>query len=110
MSLNWDWKNKMGECVYENGHVSNLYQGNAFVIAVNEFEDNTYNLAWFASDENHMKNMLGLSKDYNPCFHHFGIKKLRLNLKYRNTPKLVQLIARAKLVIEIELYKEGDEQ
>lgn len=106
MSLNWEWKKKMGECHYANGAVANLYQGNALVIAVCEYEDDTYQLAWFACDENHMKNMLGLTKGYDNDFRYFGITKLRLNVSYPNTSKLVTLIAKAKMPINIELYEE----
>lgn len=49
MSLNWKWDDKMGECFYEDGRKDNLYQGNAFVIAIHEFENDTYQLAWCGS-------------------------------------------------------------
>ena len=63
MSLNWEWKDKMGTCTYEDGTKCNLYRGNAFTIAVYEDEkENTYQMVWFAADEAHMKNMLGLNK------------------------------------------------
>ena len=104
MSLNWQWTDKMGECEYDSGHVSNLYRGNAFVIAVNEFPNDTYSLAWFAADETHIKNQLGLTKGYDNCFKEFGIKSLRLDTKYTETAKLCQMLARSKTPIQITLY------
>lgn len=106
MSLNWEWKDKMGNCTYANGAVANLYGGNALVIAVCEYEDNTYQLAWFASDESHMKNMLGLTKDYENVFAGFGICKMRLNINHPKTAKLAQLIVKSKTKITLELYEE----
>ena len=106
MAINWQWSDKMGSCVYDTGWASNLYRGNCFCIAVNEFENNTYNLAWFAADESHMKNMLGLTKGYNSCFEDFRICKLRLNTRYKESVKLVTLLAKAKASVIIELYNE----
>lgn len=105
MSLNWQWSDKMGECVYNNGYKSNLYRGNALTIAINENDkDNTYTLAWFAADEAHLKNMLGLTKGYDNVFKEFGIKTLRLNTEYKETQTIIKLLAKAKVPVTIELY------
>lgn len=104
MSLNWQWSDKMGECTYSNGHKSNLYRGNCFMIAVNEFDNGTYNLAWFAADEQHLKNQLGLTKGYDGCFHDFGIVEMKLDTKYKEVAKFLNLIARAHACVKIELY------
>lgn len=89
------------------GQTLNLYRGNAFVIALHEKGD-CYNLAWFAADENHMKNLLGLSKDYpDNDVEHWGITNMKLDTRYKETAKLVQLLARAKMNITIELYNGG---
>ena len=104
--LNWNWNDKIGDCYYENGSTATLYKGNAFVIALHEYPDNTYQMAWFACDEEHMKNMLGLSKGYDNVFESFGIKKMCLNVNHRGTAKLVSLISKSKTPITIELFKE----
>ena len=105
MSLNWEWNDKMGTCTYENGIKNNLYRGNAFTIAVYENEeDETYQLVWFAADENHMKNMLGLTKGYENVIEKWGIKELELNTEYKETVKIVNLMAKAKMKITIKLY------
>lgn len=103
MSLNWYWEDKMGEVTYENGSTDNLYRGNALVIAVAE-ADNKYCLTWFAADKNHLKNMLGLNKDYERCFEHFGITKLKLDTKYKETETIISLLAKAKAKLTIETY------
>lgn len=108
MSLNWSWNNKVGECVYDNGHTCNLYEGNALIIAIEE-TDTTYSLGWFAADLAHMKNMLGLTKGHDNCFEDFGVAKLRFNEKARNAEKLVSLFAKAKMPITVEFYKEVSE-
>lgn len=105
MSLNWYWDKKMGTCTYNSGLKCNLYRGNAFVIAIHERDDNTYSLAWFAADEAHMKNMLGLTKDYKDnIVQDWGIVEFELNTEYKETAKLVTLLAKAKMKVEIKLY------
>lgn len=104
MALTWDWKDKMGEVIDKNGTKANLYQGNALIIAIYEHQDNTYDLAWFFIDEAHMKNMLGLTKGYNNCMEKSGIKKLKLDTRYKSIPKIVSAFAKAKMKIEIKLY------
>ena len=103
MSLNWKWEDKMGTCTYENGQKNNLYRGNAFTIAVYE-DSEYYNLVWFAADENHMKNMLGLNKGYENIMKNWGITELELNTEYKETVKIVNLMAKAKMKITIKLY------
>lgn len=112
MSLNWQWSDKMGEVVYENGHTAALYQGNALMIAVNEFEDDTYSLAWFAADKEHLRNMIGLNakKGYDGCLDDdgklYGIKTFRLNTRYKSVPQIVSDLAKAHVSVGIELYHE----
>lgn len=103
MSLNWEWKDKMGTCTYEDGTKCNLYRGNAFTIAIHE-DSGYYNLAWFAADETHMKNMLGLNKGYENIMKKWGITQLELNTEYKETVKIVNLMAKAKMKITIKLY------
>lgn len=109
MALRWDWKDKLGECIYEDGTKVNLYEGNCLTIAVKEHEKGTYTLAWFFADEEHMKNMLGLTKGYEGNdMASFGIKRIRLNTNYKSVQKIVSCIAKAKWNIEIELYSEEE--
>lgn len=104
MSLNWNWSDKIGSCTYNYGLKCNLYRGNAFVIAIHEREDHTYDLAWFAADEAHLKNLLGLNKGYDNIMQDWGIVELELNTEYKETTKIVNLMAKAKMKITIKLY------
>lgn len=63
MALTWDWKKKVGEFTY-NGYTVNLYEGNAFLIAIDEFRENgedKYNLVWYLLDKQHAKMFMGLN-------------------------------------------------
>ena len=112
MALRWDWDDKMGTATHsaQSGtYEVNIYQGNALMIALNEWEEDGtayHSLAGFAADENHFKNILGLSKDYDGCWDQMQITKIRLNTKYKSVPKIVQLLAKAKTQGQIELYPE----
>lgn len=105
MSLNWQWKEDyMGHAVMENGNTVNLYNGNALVIALYETEE-TYSLAWFAGDKEHMKNMLGLNKKYSTenVFKDFGVTELFLNINARNSKQLAELIIKSGTEITIHM-------
>lgn len=111
MSLRWDWNDKMGEVEYDRitgSYKCNIYQGNALMIIIYEDEkDNTYTLLNFYVDEAHLKNCLGLTKGYNDnILENRGITKLRLNTKYKSVSKIISLLAKSKMPINIELYYE----
>lgn len=76
MAVRWEWKEKVGEFTY-NGYTVNLYEGNAFLIGIDEFKmskkrrtvddyaedgDDCYRVAWFFIDKQHAKRCLGLEK------------------------------------------------
>ena len=108
MSLNWQWSDKMGEVLYEDGHTDNLYQGNALMIAVNE-QDGKYMLTWFASDKAHLRNLIGLSKtDKTNYLSHWGVKTLRLNTRYKSIPTIVSELAKAKTDVTTEFFYEKE--
>lgn len=111
MSLNWQWSDKMGEVTYKDGSTkSNLYRGNCFMIAVNEWVSKEgveqYSLAWFFADEAHAKNCLGLTKGYEDNSpDDWGWLSFKLDTSYKETGKFLQLLAKAKAKgITITLY------
>ena len=122
MSLNWRWNEKIGEAIIEQ-HIGeekrlftkSLYEGNAFLIFLNEWEEdgkNMYSLYSFFADESHAKNCLGITKGYENMFEegYDTLKKIRINKKKsRNWKKIVTLFAQAFDNIEIELYTKEDE-
>lgn len=107
MSLNWNWSDKMGSITFDNGHTMNLYQGNALMIGIWEFEDDTYTLGWYAADREHLKNMLGLTKGYNNCIEDMGFKIIRLDTRYKAVPQILNDFAKAKIKVTFELYEGG---
>lgn len=114
MSINWQWTDKMGTVTDERGYTSNLYRGNCFMIAVNEFKDergvDVYSLAWFFADETHLKKCFGLTKGYeenHPNDYHW--QKFELNTEYKETAKFIQYLAKAKANVEIKLFNKEKE-
>lgn len=133
MALNWYWENKCGECIIESNtaHIDlennevhdtctlNLYEGNAYLIFIHEFEQdgkNMYNLWTFWSDKTHMKRCLGLDKNWKETYGkniykdgYSNIRKIRLNkAKCRHYKDIVTAMAQAFDQIEIEVYTDGD--
>ena len=118
MSLNWNWSEKCGEAVFEQRDKEftvNLYQGNAYLIFIYEYEEdgnNMYNLFTFWADKGHAKRCLGLEKDYQGVKYNLytdtdKLKKIRLNKKKCNRfAELVGLLAKAFDNLVIEIYSE----
>ena len=118
MALYWEWKDKVGESIFENlegkEYTINLYQGNAFLIFINEYTEtddngevhNMYNLHSFFCDEAHAKRCLGLVKDTSNIFADgfCRMKKIRINkAKFTHTNKLVSMLVKAFDNLDIEL-------
>lgn len=118
MALQWDWDEKIGEVTVEetfNGETrqitEKLYEGNAFLIFINEWEENEkrmYSLCNFFLDKIHAKNCLGLVAGKRNIFTgYMTITKLRINKKKsRNFKEIVNMFAQAFNNIDIEVYSE----
>lgn len=121
MAIQWHWTDKIGEAVVQqtwNGetkeYTKNIYDGNCFMIFLNEWEEdgvNKYSLFTFFADEKHAKRCLGLEKDYDSNNmlddEHSKLIKLRLNKKKcRKIKKIVNLFIQAFDNLEIEIYTE----
>lgn len=116
MALQWRWEEKVGTIDifnYDEVRTYQLYQGNAFLIMLWEYEEDgieKYSMHNFFADKEHAKNMLGLSKGYTDNamnWDKYYIKKIRLNkAKYRYTKDLVDMLIKAFDNIEIEIYSE----
>ena len=117
MALYWDWDKKIGTVDifnYDEVRTYQLYQGNAFLIMLWEFEEDgkdKYAMHSFFVDKEHAKRMLGLGKDaeeenvFNTKYEQ--MRKIRINKsKYRYTKDLVDMLIKAFDNIEIEIYKE----
>lgn len=114
MALNWKWDQKVGTMEIKQGDRTfemSLYQGNAFLIILHEYEEDgkqMYSLFSFFADKQHAKNCLGLSKGHENIFDRGNlITKVRLNkTKYVYTKELVEMLIRAFDGIQIEIYSE----
>lgn len=121
MAITWQWKDKCGEFITEQildnevrQFTHSLYEGNCFLIMLNEWEEdgvNKYSLYSFFADETHAKNCLGLTKGHTNMWTDSWdrVIKIRINKKKsRNWKKIVTLFAQAFDNIEIEIYSEDD--
>lgn len=118
MSLNWNWNEKCGEAVIQQGEKEftvNLYNGNAFLIFIYQYEEDgqdMYQLYTFWADKQHMKNCLGLNKKEGYGGNMFDegcdrLRKIRINKsKFPYTKDLMQALAQAFDDLTIELYSE----
>ena len=132
MSVNWSWNNKCGEIFFEQKHQKDgsdewetkeysvqLYEGNAFMIMLYEWEENgkgMYNMYSFFIDEDHAKRCLGLKKngDGELCNMFEGgldtFTKIRINkAKSRHWKKIVSIFAQAFSNITIEIFTDDSE-
>lgn len=132
MALQWLWKNKCGEATFRRRTIDtdtenitykdvtvNLYEGNAYLIFINEWEEDgagKYALWGFFGDKVHMKRCLGIDKKYK---HTYGnnrydteydrLVKIRLNkAKSHNYKDIIAACVQAFKEIEIEVYTEED--
>ena len=112
MSLNWQWKDKCGELETDQGTLT-LYQGNAYLIMLNEFEERGqqyYSLYGFFDDKVHMKRCLGLlpKEGYSDNLYDGHFKAIRLNkAKCIHWREIVAAFAEAFDEIRIEVFKDA---
>ena len=116
--LQWDWEHKVGEVVILNDDkpvTFTLYQGNAFLIMLYEYEEDgkdMYQMHSFLCDEAHAKRMLGLDKKWKGtygknCFNQPQYKMTKIRIKkseYSYTKKLVAMLVEAFDELTIEIY------
>lgn len=121
--LHWDFKQKIGEVEifnYDKAVTYNLYQGNAFLIMLYEYEENgkaMYSMHNFFTDETHAKRCFGVDKKDSRSYGHnifnqpqYKMLKIKLNKsRYgdKNTQKLVKMLLEAFNELTIEFYEEN---
>ena len=125
MALEWGWNEKVGTMALVQQLPSgedkefeiSLYQGNAFLIMIHEYEadgKDMYTMYSFFVDKEHMKNCLGLNKKNGHGDNFLNepgnrATKFRINKKkYRYTKDLVAVLVQAFDNIDIEIYSEED--
>lgn len=84
--LTWKWEEKVGQADIQCGErlaTVNLYVGNAYLIFIEEWEEDgkgKYLLHSFFNDKTHMKRMLGLDKKGGYTENHMeNVKAIRLD-------------------------------
>ena len=117
MAIRWDFREKVGTCQIEQNGVEytfSLYEGNAFLIFLyewkNEEGEGMYSMHNFFADETHMKNMLGLTKEYkgDNTLNRDGERLKQITIytdKYHYTKKLVNALVSAFDKLNIILAK-----
>lgn len=119
MAIEWDWNRKIGTATLQQGEKTfelDLYQGNSFLIMINEWTDDEgtdkYELVSFFVRKDHAKNCLGLNKKggytENILDREWSkITKVRINkARYSYTKDLVTMLVQAFDNLIIEIYTE----
>lgn len=105
MAYTWEWKNKCGEFSY-NGGTCNLYEGNGFLIGINEWkegDEDKYNVAWFFVDKQHAKRCLGLEKGSYDMFEGLVEKIVLYKDKCRNWKDIIDLFTKTQPNVVVEI-------
>ena len=102
MGLNWQWDSKYAVATYmvkpedgTDGEVTrNWYAGNAWMIETVEWPNDTYTVTSFWCDEQHMKNMLGLSKDHKDnCYADKYVRLVKVTITKAKCPYFKKIVA-----------------
>ena len=112
MALTWDWNKRIGTAyfksdVYGDFEIS-LYQGNAFLIMLNEYENDgkdVYDMFGFFVDEPHMKKCLGISKGCENLYDNeiYTLVKVDIDKNYLYLDKLIKALVKAFDSIDINV-------
>lgn len=82
MTLVWGFTRKCGTITFLYNRTAkeekyNLYQGNAFLIVLDE-DEKSYNLVTFFADSRHCRNCLGLIKGFSNIFENTPITEITI--------------------------------
>ena len=114
MSVNWDWKDKMGTIEWtENGQnfIVNVYRGNCLCVFTYNYEEDgrkLYDFCGFMNDAEHLKRCIGIAKDYDGTLHNIYKDiwlKWRLNTYYKEAFTLARWLTKAGFTVEL-FYKD----
>ena len=128
MSLNWLWSEHCGEITFEQNwddgvheFTVQLYEGNAFLIMLNEWTGEDGKGRWtmwnFFADKEHAKKCLGLQKNWDGekrNLHNDGMcrfTKIRINkARHSQWKDVVTMFAQAFDNITIEVFTEKESE
>lgn len=110
MSVNWLWKDKMGEISCQRGerkYKLNVYSGNCMCVMVYHYTENGepyYMCHGFFNDAEHLKKCLGLVQGHDNIYEKEW-KKWKLNTYFKDSLTLAKLLTQAGYKVEL-YYKE----
>lgn len=118
MALNWRWEEKIGEALFDYNDkqvIVNLYQGNAYLIFINEYNENgkdMYSMFSFWVDESHMKNCLGLNKGTDNIYtdESCKLREIWFDKNYRYLNKVVPALVKAFDNIDIHIWSRKESE
>jgi hypothetical protein len=113
MAVNWNWNKKIGVATMLNHdgkkNKLNIYEANCLGALIYEFKDENgkamYQFYGFWNDIKHLKNCLGLSREYKNNLYKGVMLKIKLNTFYKDSVKMAGLFAKANIKVEL-YYKE----
>ena len=114
MSLNWEWKNKLGSVKLveiidgkAKRYKINLYTCNGLFVGCyhykNEQGEAVYGLVTFAYDKEHFKRSLGLVKGYDNIFKQGWsyFTAWKLNANYKSAWTMAELLIKAGFTVQL---------
>lgn len=113
MAVNWNWNKKIGVATMLNHdgkkYKLNIYEANCLGALIYEFKDENgkamYQFYGFWNDIKHLKNCLGLSREYKDNLYKGVMLKIKLNTFYKDCIKIATYFAKANIKVEL-YYKE----
>ena len=118
MSVNWDWKEKMGTIEwteYGQSYIVNVYKGNCLCVFTYNYIDNgkkVYDFCGFMHDIEHLKKCIGLAKDYEGKYDNIYKDiwvKWKLNTYYKDSLTIAKWLTKAGFTVEL-YYKDIKEE
>lgn len=103
MSLNWNFKQRAGVIYLPSGRMLTCYQGNAYLIVLNETPEE-YTLVTFWADAEHMRNCWGLSRGYDNIYRDWsGSKWVLYKDNCKNAAKIAETLVRALDAVTVQV-------
>ena len=120
MPVNWNWKHRKGIITFidelepKKKYKCNIYCANCLGAIIYEWYDKEkkemmYQFMGFWSNEKHLKNLLGLTKEYKDnSYYKTRVKKIRLNTFYKDNIQIAKLFAKAHIPVELFYFEKKD--
>lgn len=110
MSINWNWKDKIGELEVSGIHrdiILNIYEGNAVMIFLYEYEEDgkeLYQMYNFICDVQHLRRCVANGDGYFADW-----KELRLHKWSKNIETIASICARAGVRVVFDIKARCEE-